>query len=374
MGFFGKLMNKALGALIGRKSFCSNPYLGLIIDANDDDVIADELVHVAMAYLQGNDMLPQDSKIAMQYFRKAAERGHPIAQLFMVMGMMRYPDDGNGEVLYWLEKAAEQGERQAMFNYAISLHRGDIGSQPDVQRSLEYFRRSAEKGYGAACARLALIYWNGEDGVEANKKIAKFWALETTAEGDEQDKSILSYVMTEDDVINNQLNVDKIITEASEEGEAHALYRKAYQYMNVDKEKVLEYWTKAAERGSLHAKCDLAVYTTNELKEYDKAIKLFEEAANAGIENAQTGLATIYAKGYGVEADMGKAWYWLEKAVNQALPMARFLLAQMTMNNELAEVLPDKVNRGTHYMELAAKDNYPAAIEFYKNNTEQANQ
>lgn len=115
---------------------------------------------------------------ALEYYRKAAERGHAVAQLFMVMGMMQYHDDHNEEVMKWLHKAAEQGEKQALYNLAISYHRGDIGGVANIERSTSLFHAAAEKGYGAACARYALLFFNGEDGIKKNVPIAKFWALE----------------------------------------------------------------------------------------------------------------------------------------------------------------------------------------------------
>ena len=84
---------------MGKKAFTNNPYLGLIIDADEADVIADEQFRVGMAYHQGAYMLPQDNKKALTYFLKAAERGHAVAQLFMAMGCMKYHDDNNDAVM-----------------------------------------------------------------------------------------------------------------------------------------------------------------------------------------------------------------------------------------------------------------------------------
>lgn len=162
MGFFYKyIIHPILSSSIPRKVFTNNPCLGMILDADESDLIADELFRIGLAYREGAYMLPKDMKKAKVYFLKAADRGHAVAQLFMSMMEMNYPDDHNERVVHWLQKAAEQGERQATYNLGISYHRGDINGKVDVQKSNELFRQSAEADYNAAFSRMALIYYNG---------------------------------------------------------------------------------------------------------------------------------------------------------------------------------------------------------------------
>lgn len=54
---------------VGKKAFTNNPYLGMVIDALDSDVIADELFRVGMAYYEGAYMLPKDTDRALSYFK-----------------------------------------------------------------------------------------------------------------------------------------------------------------------------------------------------------------------------------------------------------------------------------------------------------------
>ena len=366
MGFFYKhLIQPLLAKSMGKKAFTNNPYLGLIIDADEADVIADEQFRVGMAYHQGAYMLPQDNKKALTYFLKAAERGHAVAQLFMAMGCMKYHDDNNDAVMEWLMKAAENGERQAMYNLGISYHRGDLGGKVDVQKSFELFRRAAEKGYGASCARLATIYLNGEDGIEKNYAKAKFWALEAYGRGDEEDGSLFNHIANENDYIDGKVNTNKLYDEAADAGESHALFLIGNAFIEKEIEKAVEFWTKASELGSLYAKCNLARYYRQVKNEHKTANKLFEEVAQLGIEEAQHSLAESFYYGFGVEKNIAKAWEWDEKALNMSYAPARYLLAVMCMQNELTEILPDKVMRGVSYMEQAAMDNYQPAVDFY---------
>ncbi len=75
-------------------------------------------------------------------------------------------------------------------------------------------------------------------------------------------------------------------------------------------------------------------------------------------------LAESFYYGYGVEKDVAKAFYWNEKALNFGDSWARYLLAVMCLEGSLEEIFPDKVTRGMCYMEMAAKGNFPQAVEF----------
>lgn len=338
----------------------------MCIEADESDVIADERFRIGMAYHNGACMLPQDDKKALEYYKKAAERGHAVAQLFMVMGKMRYNDDHNDEVMSWLQKSASQGERQAMYNLAISYHRGDIGGKPDIVKSTELLHRAAEKGYGAACSRYAILFLNGEDGVNKNLALTKFWALEAYGLGDEQDGEVLKHIITEDDLVDGKIDATKIYNDAAKAGEPHALYKIGNAYIEQDLNKAVEFWQKASDMGNNYAKCNLARYYRKEKEDYTTSNRLFEEVANNGIEEACQALAESFYYGFGVEKDIAKAYEWNEKALNQGYTPARYLLAVMCLQNSLDEILPDKVLRGMSYMEQAARDNYPLAIKFFE--------
>lgn len=357
---------------LGKKAFTNNPYLGMVIDASDSDVIADEQFRVGMAYYEGAYMLPKDMDKALSYFRKAAERGHAVAQTFMVMGSMNYNDDHNEEVMYWLQKAAEQGERQALYNLGISYHRGDLNGMVDIAKSNELFRQSAEAGYQAAYSRMAQIYFNGE-GVEKNLKIAKYWAWLDFANlpEDSRDNSILVQLIEPEDVNEeNHINFKKIIEEAAEAGERDAMDNWASGLKNTgDNEKALALWQKAANLKHPNGMCNVARQCwTEEVKDYQQAKALFEEASKSGNEHAFYGLAVIYYQGLGVERDVRKAWEYLEKAINKGDAESRYLFATMCLNNDMQAILPDKVMRGMSYMEQAAMNHYQPALDFYKSN------
>ena len=72
-------------------------------------------------------------------------------------------------------------------------------------------------------------------------------------------------------------------------------------------------------------------------KNYAKAVRWWELAAEQGHMEAQTGLAVLYMTGGGVEQDMDKAKQWLQRAAAQGEENAVAML-------EVSDMLGDKAN------------------------------
>ena len=105
--------------------------------------------------------------------------------------------------------------------------------------------------------------------------------------------------------------------------------------------------------------CNLANRQYWTEKGYERARALFEEASKSGNEHAFYGLAEIYYKGLGVEKDVRKAWEYLEKAINKGDAESRDLLATMGLNNDLQDILSDKVCRASCYLDMG---NFPPGL------------
>ena len=375
MGFFYKhLLHPMLSKVTGHKVFTNNPYLGFILDAGDN-TIADELFSVSLAYQHGHYSLPQDNAKAREYCIKAANKGHAIAQNFAIQWSMKKDDDTSDSVMYWLRKAAEQGEKQALFNLGISYHRGDVDGKANVSKSNELFRQSAEFAYEPAYTRMAQIYYNGE-GVEKNNTIAKYWAwLEFACMSElEKGNSILNLLIEESDVVEgNRIDHKIIIEDAANAGERDALNNWASGvHRSSNKEEAIKLWKQAIEMGHPLAMCNLARQLwTEDKKEYEQAKELFEKSASLNYEGAYYGLGAMYYQGLGVERNIAKAWEYLEKSLNFGNNEARYLFATMCLNNEMNGIIPDVTGRGWRYMELAGQQGFEPAIEFFKHQNDE---
>lgn len=206
------------------------------------------------------------------------------------------------------------------------------------------------------------------EGVDKNLKIAKYWAWLDFANMPEEsrDQSVLRVMIEKEDVDENgHIKFKKIIEEAAVAGERDAINNWATGLHNTgEKDKAIELWKKAALQGHPNALVNIArQHWTPQVKQYEKARKLFEEALKSGNEHAYNGLATIYYEGLGVEKDVAKAWSYLEKALNKGNTVARYLFAYMHVRNDIQEILPDKVLRGSNYLEQAVQDGYQPAID-----------
>ena len=129
MGFFYKhIMPPLMSKSVGKKAFTNNPYLGMVIDALDSDVIADELFRVGMAYYEGAYMLPKDTDKALSYFRKHPNGMCNVARQCMAKNVKDYE---RARVLF--EEASKSGNEHAFYGLAVIYYQG-LGVTKDVKK------------------------------------------------------------------------------------------------------------------------------------------------------------------------------------------------------------------------------------------------
>ena len=360
MGFFKKIGEKFADGLLKSMLKSSgveslNPYIGMLLKAGPSDLIADEKFRLSMVLREGTYGVFKDFNRAKELCRLAAEEGHPPAMVMYVQYIMTKPDESNPDILRWLEKASLEGEYQALYNVGISYHRGDFGI-PNFKKSYDCFRKAALRKYGPAYTRLAIIHHNGEEYIKSNKAIAKFFAAMGHELRDAEATQILMALATDEEKEKGVLNLNNILKEASEAGEKLATYRIVWDKLknkevDIDTaiEKILPLLSENEDlimhEGLGYLYCRKGMYET--------ALPYLTKAAEAGFDDSQTLLADIFYKGRVGDKDINKAFDWIIKAVNFGNKQARSLFAYMIMNNDLQEILPDKVFRGQSYLELA---------------------
>ena len=131
------------------------------------------------AYRLGN------SAAAIAGFRKHAEQGHALAQLFLGViyeGGREVPKHER-QAVFWFRKAAEQGEVDAQFFLGLMYANGR-GVLKDEQRAVFWYRKAAEQGKANAQFNLGVMYANGQ-GVPKDDLQAYFWWLLAGAGGSE---------------------------------------------------------------------------------------------------------------------------------------------------------------------------------------------
>ena len=173
------------------------------------------------------DLYIQEDKLkkAKPLLVKAAEKEHGYAQYLLAMNFFDLYSENNKEALFWLEKAANHDEPEALFQLGVYYSEGN-----DLAKSIKYYQRAAELNHADAALELSYIYDEGSI-VEQDEDKALFF-LKKSAE------------------LGNQ--------EAIEELAAQALASRAQNGQGNMDAKEAEYWIKKAG------------YTEEILKELDK--------------------------------------------------------------------------------------------------------
>jgi TPR repeat protein len=105
--------------------------------------------------------VPENNILAMDWYRRSSERGHPGAQLFVGRGL----ENGNGTeqnieaAFVWYLRAAEQGENRAQNNLA-RLYETGRGITQDLDIAIYWYEESARNGNSNARKNLARLHGN----------------------------------------------------------------------------------------------------------------------------------------------------------------------------------------------------------------------
>jgi TPR repeat protein len=142
---------------------------------------------LALMYYRGRG-LPQDDRVAAEWFRRAAEAGDTAAQ-FYLGGMY---SEGRGvpqvyaEAARFYRMAAERGDGQAQYNLGLAYARGE-GVEQDLVKAHLYFNLAAARlndprGRAAATKnRDHLAAEISSEQLEQAQKLAREWRPKTAA-------------------------------------------------------------------------------------------------------------------------------------------------------------------------------------------------
>jgi tetratricopeptide (TPR) repeat protein len=124
------------------------------------------------AYDVGNDV-PRDLAVAITWYSRAAEAGHPEAQ--NSLGSALQAEKQYTAALAWYEKAAAQGHVRSISSIA-ALYDAGLGVAQDRRKAFELWTRAAEAGSAEAMWHLAGLQATGALG-ERNLVAACAWNL-----------------------------------------------------------------------------------------------------------------------------------------------------------------------------------------------------
>lgn len=219
----------------------------------------------------------------------------------------------------WQEKAAAQGDRDAMYALGSLYRQGALGISGDGQHALAFYwlEQAAMRGHPQAQAELAGLYARGE-GVVRNPAIAAKWqrAAATAQTGTENTD-------------NSGLTAIEQTEQAAMHGDTQAQIALANHYalgdgIARDVEAALKWWQVAAAQGSTDAMQALARHY-RDAADRPQAEHWYLAAAEKGDSSAYRELGQIYADARPPDYTTARK-YW--HAGKKGDPVAQYLIGK----------------------------------------------
>ena len=193
----------------------------------------------------------------------------------------KYQADSNSDDLFLQAKAYDQG----------------IGVETDKQKAAMLYQKAMEQGDMRAKMNLAMMYIY--ENVEAGSPEQGLQMLRELAE------------------------------EGKGESKGIALFNLGCCYcwgmaVALDKQKALELWEQASEAGCAEADYSIGTYYNNELHDMERGLEYFEKAAMKGSVMANHILAQLYEEGMGVEQDLEKSFVYVGRLAELGDAVSQF--------------------------------------------------
>lgn len=285
----------------------------------------------------------QNGVLSVQYYKIAAELGYKKAQY--KLGVCY--SDGYGvnvdydEALRWLNKAADQGDLEALYNIgniyrkmniieADSIYNDAVkrakrildsqeydsetmcvlgicllkgkGTPKDANKAFVYLKKAAEGGNSNAQAYLGYCYHFGE-GVVADEDEAIKWYEQSSNQGNPMGKAILGLCyMRAYGVVENKVLGLSLLNNAAKQGHSGSQETLGCCYLHGE----------------------------GVVQDYNMAFSMFDKSAQRGYTKGMYNLAFCYENGLGTIANRDKARYWYEKAARKGNNNAQKALERFT--------------------------------------------
>lgn len=219
---------------------------------------------------------------------------------------------------------ANEGDAEAMYQVGFYFETAMSGSR-DYNQAFIWYKRAAEAGNGKAMYRIGRFYANGT-AVKKDTETAFSW-YEKAAQANNVDGlyTVGSYYDRGKVVDENKVTAVDYYQRAVDLGSAPAmnalgtLYLKGKGGVEKDVNKALPLFEKAADLNNMKA-CvnagDCYVDGSGTEIDYKKALEYYKKAADLGSKDGCDKVGDMYTNGYGVKKDLDKAAEWYNKTIN----------------------------------------------------------
>ena len=344
-------------------------FLGLGINNNDNQAffwfekaaIAGNAIaeyYVGYCYETGRGTVI-DSEQAAIWYKKSAAQEDLDAQFKLAYGYLIgvFVKQDVIEALKQLKLLAERDHADSLFVLGETLIQE--GAQQDIKSAIEYLTRAAKLEQVYAQKLLAQLYLNS-DYCQIDEEQAIYWLREAAKQEDAEALHHLGIVLASK---NNHIQTPESIVYLAKSAQLGFIGSQlilGLAYLEGDgiaqnPIKGIKLLEQAAIQGNDEAQVRLArLYTSSNgpvPSDYSKAFSYFQKAALQNNIDACTGLGFCYMNGYGVKVDQEKAAHYFEKAAQQGDVTAQINLAHLLQESEEKENLPKII----HWLTLAAQ-------------------
>lgn len=278
---------------------------------------------------------------SFHYFSKAAEMGHPYARNAVATAFLNgrgvEKNEQRGQKL--LLEAANAGSKEASYNLGLFYKTGQKGFPQDKTKALQYYKKAFDLGEISSGYYIGKMYRDG-DGIPRDMNQACSW-----------------------------------FTWAASLNHAESAYEMAWFYreklqgtsLSSDLEKMMDYYTKAAELKHRSAQAELgSIYFSGSFGvkvNIQKAFDYLYPAALADHAAAQGNLAFLYfLEKYG-KRNPEAAYYWSRRAAVSGDSQGQFVYAFLLGSGEVSKADEQKARE---WLKKSADQGYEPAIEQLK--------
>ena len=364
-------------AAIGDEEIIADAHSSLQEAAGKNIILAQTFL--GRLYLGGLGGLEKSPKQAFFWLKKAADQGDPeaiklVARLFQ-SGTGTNADQAAAQK-YGLAVRSEDGN--------VPVTKNDDEDEDDEDEddkdgggtsggSLQELRQRAESGDPDAQCKLGDRYYEG-NGVQQDYREAVKWFRKAAQQGNAEAQAGLGLCyLTGEGVPEDAREAVKWLRKSAEQGNASGQILLGLCYEDgigvpKDMREAVKWYRKAAEQGNAEAqnKLGLCYYESNGVQQdYREAVKWFRKAAEQGNADAQTNLGACYILGRGVPKDPREAAKWFRKAAEQGYAKAQGYLGLCYENGK---GVPEDKREAAKWYRKAAEQGDKQAQEWLREN------
>ena len=268
-------------------------------------------------------------KDAFNYWKQAADLGHPQSQLNIanMFSAGDGVDKSEEQAVIWYNKAADQGDKSALHRLGSYSYNGWFGVTKSFKDAFNYWKQAADLGHPLSQLEISTMFSSGDGydnkgvqllkGSEEAKKLAFEWCEKAAKNGNAAAQNLLGYYYSVGDGVNKSEEQAVVwYKKAADQGHKSALYKLGgYSYkgesgMTKSLKDAFNYWKKAADLGHPLSQLEISSMFQNGtgydkdgiqlLKDSKEAMELAlewcDKAAKNGNNWAQLGLGNIFLK------------------------------------------------------------------------------